>query len=354
MKSIFKYYGVFGLLGLSIVGVGCNNNPTSYQKTNDNKNSIASKMVLPKGTPKEVLNYTIEDYKGLVISEIPVLAKRMSTDGSVISMEELSEAIDVVDAKYPAFKDSLPEEVINRIRADFPGVSDEELGANAEEIVKLYEALKTYEVFQEIKEEAAINGLAKSQYNGYDDGYMFTPLNSQEFWLIMGNLKMKDGTEKASNEALQFARDLFSQDQARFGAGYLHLTRGDGFRHAVWNALIAKHTGEHHWTIGDAVAWAKKFTDAHENGASTQPTDPRDNAMDFHNNAEGRTYFKSVAIRKKVKDYWLFKWHYKYYVTAPATGTLKSDVYTKTLSGRVFSNNSQLPALGGNIVWIKN
>lgn len=99
MKSFLKCFGVVSLIGVSIVGVGCNNNPTSYQKTDGNTNSIASKMVLPEKTPKEALSYTIEDYKNLVKSEIPVLAKRMSTDGSVISMEELSEAIDEVDAK---------------------------------------------------------------------------------------------------------------------------------------------------------------------------------------------------------------------------------------------------------------
>lgn len=340
MKSFLKYFGVVSLLGVSIVGVGCNSNPTSYQKADGNTNSIASRMVLPEGTPKEVLNYTIDDYREMVSSEIPVLAKRMSTGGSVISMEELSEAIDKVEAEYPVFKDSLPEDVINRIRADFPGVSDEELGENAEEIVKLYEALKTYDVFQELKEKAAITGLSKSQAGDYPGG-----LSSEEFWLLMGNLKMVDGTEKASKEALAFAKEQFPGESD-------WLTRADGFRHAIWNSLIAKYTGEHHWTIEDANAWAKKFTDAHEKGSAT-PSDPRDNPMDYHNNAEGRSYFSSVAWRVKVKDYWFFGWHYKWYVEAPETATIKSDVKSKTLQGTKFTDNSQLAGLKGRIVWIQ-
>lgn len=230
--------------------------------------------------------------------------------------------------------------VINRIRADFPGVSDEELGANAAEIVKLYEAVKTYHLFQEIKEEAAISGLAKSQ----SGGYMGTPLNSEEFWLLFWNSKMKDGTEKASNEARTLAQQEFPGEQ-------LWLDRGDGFRHSIWNTLIAKYTGEHHWTIEDANSWAKNFTDAHENGGE-QPSDSRDNPMDFHNNAEGRSYFSSVAWRVKVKDYWLFKWHYKWYVKAPETATIKSATKSKTLQGTSFSTTSQLPSLVGKIVWI--
>jgi len=116
--------------------------------------------------------------------------------------------------------------------------------------------------------------------------------------------------------------------------------------------LIAKHTGGKHKSVSDAIGWAKKFTDAHEKGGGT-PSDPRDNPMDYHNNAEGREYFKTVGYRKKVKNFWFFGWHYKYVVKAPATSTIKSAVKTKTLQGTRFSDNGQLSGLKGKIVWIK-
>lgn len=340
MKSILMYFGALSLVVVSLLGVGCDNVPTSYNDKEDNKGTIASKMKLSDGFPREALNYTVEDYKGMLQAEIPVLAKRMNAGGSVISMEELSGAIDEIDGKYPAFKDSLPEDVINRIRADFPGVSDEELGANAEEILKLYEAVKTYDVFQELKEQAAVTGRSKSQGGDYPGG-----LSSEEFWLLFWNMSMKDGTEKASKEALAFAEQEFAGEA-------LWLTRGDGFRHAVWNALIAKHTGDKHKSVSDAIGWAKKFTDAHEKGGAT-PSDPRDNPMDYHNNAEGREYFKTVGKTKKYKKFWFFGWHYGKKVVAPATATIKSDVKTKTLQGKRFSDNSQLSGLKGKIVWIR-
>lgn len=340
MKSILKYLAELMLVVVSLVGMGCEKTPTFYNETKDNKCSIASKMELSDGIPREALSYTLEDYKGMLMAEIPVLAKRMSGDGHVISMEELSEIIDELEADYPGFNDSLPDEVINRIRADFPGVSDDELGAKAEEIVELYEAIKTYDLFQALKEEAAVTGLAKSQGGNYPGG-----LSSEEFWLLFWNMGMKDGTEKASKEALAFAEQEFA------GEG-LWLTRGDGFRHAVWNALIAKHTGNKHKRVSDAIGWAKKFTDAHEKGGGT-PSDPRDNPMDYHNNAEGREYFKTVGSVKKYKKFWFFGWHYGKKVVAPATSTIKSDVKAKTLQGTRFSDNSQLSGLGGRIVWIR-
>lgn len=204
-----------------------------------------------------------------------------------------------------------------------------------------YQQVKRYELFQTLKEEASSTGLAKS----LSDDYMGTGLNSEEYWLLFWNNSMIDGTKKASYEALDFAKAMFPGEA-------VYLDRGDGFRHAIWNALIAKHTGNNHNTVGEATSWAKKYTDAHENGSSTQPADPRDNTMDFHNNGEGRSYFSSVAWVHKFKSFWFFGWHYGYDVYAPETNTIKSSIYNKTLQGTRFSNNSQLPGFIGKIVWI--
>ncbi len=53
----------------------------------------------------------------------------------------------------------------------------------------------------------------------------------------------------------------------------------DAFRHALWNIWIV-------WALNNE--WAKKWTDAHENGAPYQNSASLEYKMDMHNNSEGR------------------------------------------------------------------
>ncbi|MFD0863035.1 DUF6973 domain-containing protein [Sungkyunkwania multivorans] len=72
--------------------------------------------------------------------------------------------------------------------------------------------------------------------------------------------------------------------------GKLHHTNGpaNGFRHAVWNYLIARRCAR--WTKKDekAVRWAKKVTDWHEDFS---PNSELAQMMDVHNNEIGRIIF---------------------------------------------------------------
>lgn len=79
----------------------------------------------------------------------------------------------------------------------------------------------------------------------------------------------------ASNEATAETASRFSQQDGRDGA------RGNAFRHALWNALMAQRASE------DLV---QEFAWAHEN-YPRNPDDPRQNQfrnMDIHNNTVGR------------------------------------------------------------------
>jgi len=68
-----------------------------------------------------------------------------------------------------------------------------------------------------------------------------------------------------------------------FGNTHHINTPANAFRHALWNILIIKYNQKK--TLVKASAWAKRFTDWHEEFA---PNAPLDKAMDLHNNAIGR------------------------------------------------------------------
>ncbi len=66
----------------------------------------------------------------------------------------------------------------------------------------------------------------------------------------------------------------------------------NAFRHVLWNVLIGRYV--YRW-VGDAqkaLDWAKVITDLHE---ELSPNVALEKAMDLHNNAVGRCFFKEVS-----------------------------------------------------------
>lgn len=90
-------------------------------------------------------------------------------------------------------------------------------------------------------------------------------------------------TLKATKDCMKTSTELY---------GRLHYKNGpaNAFRHAFWNYLIAKRCFK--WRKNEAVVlnWAEKITDWHENAF---PNKPLAKKMDLHNNAVGRTIFKT-------------------------------------------------------------
>jgi len=300
---------------------------------------LIAKMVMPQGIPKDAITYTVGDYKTLVKTINPVLSANLDTKVNVIDIVLLDKATDEVDAKYPVFEDSLTSTTIDMIRATFPEVNDSSLTTHIDTIVGLYDAVKKYDLLVTLNNYVESNGLGKAA-DYYPGG-----LNSQEFWLLFWNMRMLSGTVDATVDARDFTSDEYPDE-------ILWLTPADAFRHSIWNALIAKYTGNKHTTVSSAVNWAEDFTDAHENGGP-EPADALDNPMDFHNNEEGRSYFEDVGYRKRIKWFWFFGWHYKYVVKAPAASTMNNAVADRVDDGTIFTAISELDDLEGTMVWIE-
>lgn len=104
----------------------------------------------------------------------------------------------------------------------------------------------------------------------YPDEIANNVLNPQELALYNENkyvgLKVALAAKAAGSEA-----------RSRYKSAYIFRDNGDAFRHAYWNALMARDVG---------YSWAQRWGNAHEYGE--QNNDGLDKTMDLYNNRVGR------------------------------------------------------------------
>ena len=72
----------------------------------------------------------------------------------------------------------------------------------------------------------------------------------------------------------------------------------NAFRHALWVILITKKCLKWQNNEQKAKAWAKQFTDWHEDFS---PNKALERAMDLHNNAMGLRYFEQIKDRNEAE-----------------------------------------------------
>ena len=108
----------------------------------------------------------------------------------------------------------------------------------------------------------------------------------QSFWallkLCMPNILLLWPTYKATKDCMKLSTEHFGRKHYQNG-------RGNAFRHALWNVLIAKYCHPVAASLERAVEWTKKITDWHEEAffGKTLPM-----LMDYHNNKVGRSLFQ--------------------------------------------------------------
>ena len=83
----------------------------------------------------------------------------------------------------------------------------------------------------------------------------------QSFWallkLCMPNILLLWPTYKATKDCMKLSTEHFGRKHYQNG-------RGNAFRHALWNVLIAKYCHPVAASLERAVEWTKKITDWHE------------------------------------------------------------------------------------------
>ena len=291
------------------------------------------KVILKESVPEDALELSLDDYKVLINTSMPDLQSRSIT-GEVeytISLDDLAAEVIIIREKneYPLLGDvAKMEEDLEIIRNDFPELTDEEIFVNIETIRSIYQQQERYNLYQALEDYEPETASRDVDYPG--------GLNSEEFWLLFWNPWQIPGTATAATLAGTYTNQKYPWPPYK-----QYLDPADGFRHCIWNALIAKNVGG---TKAERISWAKTFTDAHEHGSPPNPVYPLDNPMDYHNNNIGRVYYYAAATES-----WFLIWCT---VVSPSDATLIADVSIKSLNSVLFTSTDQLEGLIYSLVHI--
>ena len=108
-------------------------------------------------------------------------------------------------------------------------------------------------------------------------------LKSLNIGQLLGLLRLGLRYPKYILPTIKATQDCIHICDTHFGKTHHKNNSANAFRHALWNILIIKYNLKR--TLDEASAWAKRFTDWHEEFA---PNAPLVKAMDLHNNEIGR------------------------------------------------------------------
>jgi len=178
-----------------------------------------------------------------------------------------------------------------------------ELRKNGYSFEEIDEIIESPEKAREINETKAIAKSIKG-LDPSDKFYDYAHLNSIEKKLFKNNRAKALLCLANGKLALKYSEDMYKSN-------VLHNGNGDAFRHTLWNCGMAIDVGQ---------SFAKKWADAHENGASGQPKLEKE--MDLFNNKVGRGLAKT-------------------YPNTVSHNTFKNNTRAKVRAGkcRIISNN---------------
>ena len=322
--------------GRPIYGISPENNPRLFPLS-----------AVLRGIPHEVLSYTVDYYRENM--------DPFPSDVTEIPSEVFYNIVESVMSRHPSFDfDTLSENTaaLQPIFDDFPNMTQEEVVANLSDIIRTYEAIQVYEVMGEVKSYFAddLNFTRKSQgitamANIGDPVYDYLKVNKDEFWYIVKKLNCAPCIWSAKNKAInytenEFYKGIYNQDNV-----------GDAFRHMSLNAFLVAECKDKFNSVDAAVKFAKGLTDVHEYGAD-QDINGLSAQMDLHNNKIGLDYIRSKSGIRRVRNFWLFGWHYKNVIDVPSDNTIANDIKAIADAGKTFDDIGQLSCLSEHAVWI--
>ncbi len=249
-----------------------------------------------------------------------IVSDKVLESFSYPSLDELAFLVSTIEKKYPDINN--PDHA-ERIRQQFPKLTDEEIDNNMDKIQGYYLKHIQYEVIDTLSrtmKNKKINSSGRVAYV-YD-------MCPNEFWFMAAHLTSAQLAADAFHNALSFTVE-------KYGTHSDDHKKSNAFKHAIWNALLAKYHGKKKKNVNKGRDFAKGLTDAHEdcnidNGAPGWAT-----AMDLHNNHVGRLVYKwnsSVSGSWPNKKFnTLYDWEFK------------EDLYAR--SGNAIKVNESIPAI---------
>jgi len=246
-----------------------------------------------------------------------------------VKVEIMQDIASEVTSRYPDLRSVLSEDGdLQPILNDFPGVSEQEVIENFEDILVTYESAIRYEILTALHQQTQEQG-------GLGKVTAGTP-NSDEIKVMAKYPLLINNTKEAADKATEIVDQKFGSGASGTDAG-----KANALRHSLWNALIMSRTGWYFTSIADAKGYAKEFTDAHESGAPQ--TDPRNTEMDLHNNAVGRDYGASGASMSYRPSFPFIL--PRRAVKLPSDAQIGDALYGKALEAEYFRTSSQLPCI---------
>lgn len=321
---------------LAVGLAGCQNEPVLEDQNGPMYKGL--KVNYLKSDYEKITEYSLQDYQKLYSEKNSLPIGRVTEVAPVSSLKELDSIADIALSNYPNLDELSPEDV-ELITLSFPDLTSRELiSENIEVVSEYYEALIRYDLYNLLSDLQPVSGGRTLYYT--------SDINSAEFWAFFWHATLISRTRDATDKTLEITNQKF------LGAA-MYQDKADAFRHALWNALIAKYVGDKKNEISKCTDWAKTVTDAHENGASkpsnlTNAEFDFDKGMDFHNNEQGRKYFATVA--------WVVKlcWLCEKDVKSPSNEVIADALYLKAVNqSYLVSNNAQLAWYPYNLVYIK-
>lgn len=193
-----------------------------------------------------------------------------------------TETTDVQSLIDYGYEDYLLKEIIE-FEKNNPNLSQKEVDAYFLELVKKYHR-DNKDLQIEPKELIDTSSTITPFYLSNDTNYIYEViggqcrLNSLEQALFNANPTNGFKACLAGKEAQDYTIYKFGKNG--------HNDKTDAFRHAAWNINIIGFT--------DDIYFAKEWTDAHEDGALSQPYE--EYHMDLNNNSVGRMAAKSAGV----------------------------------------------------------
>lgn len=311
MQRIFFYSVIF----ISFLLCGCNNVVLSQEPKSFTLNEEYEKQVIDflestqvnftSGVQPQYIGLTVEGYLSLLREKLEKKVGR-----SVVNNENIMEKDQLADLLTDVYSDvEIPELLepsdkdIEKIQADFPLLSKEEILENLPTISLIYQSEVSSLAINKIISLSNPEEISGAQRNIYD--------NTFDFFGEKITLREVAACLRHPFSALTLGRqkDIAYNLTAQY-MNYSNLSdeKSDAFRHAIWNVVMAKEG----WGLkNEKMSWAYDFSTSYDQGGKYKGLSSE---MDLHNNRVGLNYYDLTSVRMYFRFLW---WNIEFGVSEP-------------------------------------
>lgn len=252
-----------------------------------------TEVILRDGINRNEIGKTLQGYTTYLENRVSTkIGRSVLANESIFSGEDIAEILGNVVSESDLPELLAPTEIdLEKIKLDFPRLTDEEIIENIEIISQIYQSEIALLAIDDI-----VSGCDARAYSSRSAGDYHVNIGDDTITLAEVAACLKHpfsacGLIKQKDKAFSLTEEYMG-----------HATRvdekSDAFRHAMWNIVMAKEG----WGLKkEKMSWARDFATAHEEGVKY---DGLASEMDLHNNRAGLRYYDEKASKKYKKILW--------------------------------------------------